>query len=423
MQPIPELRPSAYLLSGVCLTVAVLNLPYSRIPVVGTGQWPVFDQKASLRFMSSARALIRHGFEKYTNPLSRETALTLEDHFGQPQDWEPHFFAREVPYIVARLSTLVFLGERVCRNPEWLDLSVNYTLDIFGAITALRRWPSILRPIVHWFLAPAQKLRQHVRVARRIIRREMEERQQNKKTTRLADALDWLHEVAAGRPLDATTAQIGLTLVTIHTTSNLLTNVIYDLAAHPEYLQPLREEIRSVMEADGCFQKTSLTKMKLLDSVVKESQRLNPPGLTSLHRYATKEITFSDATVIPKGASLVVSAHRMQDESIYPDPHRFNGFRFRQKREQAGHENKHQLVMTSAEHYGFGHGVRACPGRFFAANEIKILLAHLIMKYDIRFPDGQSRPPNWEIGADLVCDQTAQKFADDTCCRPLMMVI
>lgn len=121
-----------------------------------------------------------------------------------------------------------------------------------------------------------------------------------------------------------------------------------------------------------------------------------------------EEITLSDATVIPKGASLVVSAHTMQDESIYLNAHTYDGYRFYRKRQEPGHENKHQLVMTSAEHYGFGHGVRACPGRFFATNEIKILLAHIILKYDIRFPDGQSRPANWEIGQDLVCDQTVQ---------------
>lgn len=168
----------------------------------------------------------------------------------------------------------------MCRDTEWLDISVNYTLDIFGAITALRRWPPILRPVVHWFLEPAQKLRKRVQVARRIVQREMRRRQHEHKP-RQPDALDWLHEVAGGRHLDVTTAQIGLTLVTIHTTSNLLTNVIYDLAANPQYLPPLREEIQSVLETDGTFHKTSLTKMKLLDSVVKESQRLNPPGLSA----------------------------------------------------------------------------------------------------------------------------------------------
>jgi hypothetical protein len=48
------------------------------------------------------------------------------------------------------------------------------------------------------------------------------------------------------------------------------------------------------------------------------------------------------------------------------------------------------------------------PGQLFAANEIKILLVHLVMKYDLKFPEGQILSPNMESGIDLVCDQTAQ---------------
>jgi len=32
----------------------------------------------------------------------------------------------------------------------------------------------------------------------------------------------------------------------------------------------------------------------------------------------------------------------------------------------------------------FGHGRHACPGRFFAATEMKLLLAYIIMNYDIK---------------------------------------
>lgn len=41
----------------------------------------------------------------------------------------------------------------------------------------------------------------------------------------------------------------------------------------------------------------------------------------------------------------------------------------------------------------FGHGLHACPGRFFASNEIKILLAYLIVNYNFRFPEGSTERP------------------------------
>lgn len=108
---------------------------------------------------------------------------------------------------------------------------------------------------------------------------------------------------------------------------------------------------------------------------------------------------------IPKGASMVVSAHVMNDESIYPDPKVYDGYRFYRMRQEPGHENKHQLVMASPNHFGFGYGVHTCPGRFFASNEIKIILVHLLMKYDFKFEEeGRSRPKSFELGTEIVCD-------------------
>lgn len=34
----------------------------------------------------------------------------------------------------------------------------------------------------------------------------------------------------------------------------------------------------------------------------------------------------------------------------------------------------------------------SCPGRFFANNEVKIVLAHLIRHFDLALPDGKGRP-------------------------------
>jgi cytochrome P450 len=51
---------------------------------------------------------------------------------------------------------------------------------------------------------------------------------------------------------------------------------------------------------------------------------------------------------------------------------------------------KSQLVSTSAENLSFGFGNHACPGRFFAANELKLALCHLLLKYDWELSHGAS---------------------------------
>lgn len=59
-----------------------------------------------------------------------------------------------------------------------------------------------------------------------------------------------------------------------------LSNVLYDLAAHPEYAEVLREEIEriSAEEPGGKLRKKTMPKLRKLDSFIKESQRVNPLG-------------------------------------------------------------------------------------------------------------------------------------------------
>lgn len=74
---------------------------------------------------------------------------------------------------------------------------------------------------------------------------------------------------------------------------------------------------------------------------------------------------------------------------------------------EPGKENTSQLVSTTPDHLGFGHGVHACPGRFFAANEIKIALIFVLLNYDWKLPEGVKAKID-EFGVSLSTDATVQ---------------
>lgn len=116
-------------------------------------------------------------------------------------------------------------------------------------------------------------------------------------------------------------------------------------------------------------------------------------------RQATTDITLKDGTVIPKNAYTSIGPIPMHDPNIYPAPFDFNGRRFLDLREAPGAENKHQFVTTSVDMTVFGHGSHACPGRFFASNEIKLLLAHMLMYYDWQLPEGQDKVQHTSNGS------------------------
>lgn len=112
-----------------------------------------------------------------------------------------------------------------------------------------------------------------------------------------------------------------------------------------------------------------------------------------MFRLTLEDIKLSDGTVIPANHGLAVSSHKLWDENVYSNPDQWDGYRFYKMRDEPGKQNVAQLVATGPENLAFGHGVHACPGRFFASNEIKIALVQIIMKYDWELVD----PPAQKI--------------------------
>ena len=64
-------------------------------------------------------------------------------------------------------------------------------------------------------------------------------------------------------------------------------------------------------------------------------------------------------------------------------------------------ESKNLSTVTTSDTFlPFGHGRHACPGRFFAATEMKLLLAYIVMNYDIK--PMETRPPNEFLGGNVL---------------------
>lgn len=126
-----------------------------------------------------------------------------------------------------------------------------------------------------------------------------------------------------------------------------------------------------------------------------------------MNRFVHQKVVLSDGTVLPKGAIIFIPTTLLQDDNIYPNAATYDGYRFLKKRQEPGNEQKHQFVMTSADHFAFGHGIHSCPGRFFASSETKIILLHLLLKYNWKLQSG-GRPKNFENGVELIADPNVE---------------
>ena len=134
----------------------------------------------------------------------------------------------------------------------------------------------------------------------------------------------------------------------------------------------------------------------------------NKMNLAIMTRLAEKDVELSHGVKLRKGDMVMVTTPQsMGDPEVFEDPDRFIGDRFLKLRELPGNENKWQYVTTSTDHIGFGHGQHACPGRFFAGNELKIALAHMLLQYDWKIADGYTAR-NIEKAQGIIPDPTVK---------------
>jgi cytochrome P450 len=124
--------------------------------------------------------------------------------------------------------------------------------------------------------------------------------------------------------------------------------------------------------------------------------------IASFGRRVLKGITLSNGQYIPPGVLIEVPSHAIYSDSAhYPDGEKFDGMRHYKLR-QGGTATDHarnQFVTTNESNLAFGYGRHACPGRFFAANEIKMMLARVVLDYDIKMPgDASERHAQIELG-------------------------
>lgn len=184
--------------------------------------------------------------------------------------------------LVSRLSSRVFMGEELCHDEAWIKASSEYITAAFGHGDKLRAWPRSVRPFVHWFMPEAQEVREKLKAARRAIKPLIEQRQARKneaaakgeKPPVFNDSLEWF-EKEYTNDYDPAVAQITLSIVAIHTTSDLLQITMFSITRHPELFTPLREEVISVFQSRN-LTKQALYDLKLMDSVVKEARRIKP---------------------------------------------------------------------------------------------------------------------------------------------------
>jgi cytochrome P450 len=158
------------------------------------------------------------------------------------------------------------------------------------------------------------------------------------------------------------------------TTATSLAWTFHHLLANPAALEACRAEIRSVVGASPVTPE-QVNRLPYLDATVKEALRLNPV-ITEVGRRLERPMRIGGRD-LPAGISVgpcIYLIHRRPD--LWANPETFDPARFVGAR------------PSPYEFLPFGGGVRRCLGMAFALYEMKVVLAEVLARVDLRSAPG-----------------------------------
>ncbi|CAG8748315.1 15498_t:CDS:10, partial [Gigaspora rosea] len=185
-----------------------------------------------------------------------------------------------------------------------------------------------------------------------------------------------------------------IVFASINTTSKALAFALFDYAGRPEIWNEIYEEqLKIHNESNGNINKDEVHKMVKLDCFIKESFRHSTDIAQLMHIMTGDSFTFSNGATIPKGRDVWVY---MKDTAFSEKYFGKTANEFQPKRHLTLYSNGKTIhspaTKINKSFINFGGGKHACPGRFFAVSEIKVIFHKLILKYKIRTESGKIEP-------------------------------
>ncbi|KAF0045940.1 hypothetical protein F2P81_002469 [Scophthalmus maximus] len=158
------------------------------------------------------------------------------------------------------------------------------------------------------------------------------------------------------------------------TTTSGLAFILYCLACHPEHQKMCRDEIIDVLHGKDSIEWEDLNKIPYTTMCIKESLRLYPP-VPGIGRKITKPMTFFDGRTLPAGFRVGTSVYAIhRNAAIWENPNVFDPLRFLP--ENVSKRSPHAYVP-------FSSGPRNCIGQNFAMNEMKVVTALTLKRYQL----------------------------------------
>jgi len=163
------------------------------------------------------------------------------------------------------------------------------------------------------------------------------------------------------------------------------------LLCHPEYLARLQEEVDKAFPEDTPINLDHLASLELLNTIINETLRLQPPVPTSIQRapsLGSGGKALGDL-FIPEGTAVDIPLYTLHRDPRYffPDPERFWPERWISQ--------DPKVILNRSAFIPFSFGPANCVGKPLALMELRFLTASLVHKFNMSFEDNYN-PDQWE---------------------------
>lgn len=144
----------------------VRNQPESKISFTQEHQRNFFAQYTGIgdhrpEMIQAIRVDLTRHIARTLPDLQEEVRYAFDRELGDCKDWTPAPLYFKILRIVAMMNGRIFVGRPLSREDEWIQSTINYTIDCVKARNAIRDYPEWKRPWVTSSLPEIKALTRH----------------------------------------------------------------------------------------------------------------------------------------------------------------------------------------------------------------------------------------------------------------------
>ncbi|KAK1573713.1 cytochrome P450 [Colletotrichum navitas] len=348
------------------------------------------------------------GFDRYLDVISKALDEGLSSILDQGVDYSADKCKRVImqPQILRVYSHVIWrviMGNSF--RPEVVEIFEQYSATLIPVMKKLKAKRPIMARITAAFSSEVRHVNAQLEQATAFFTPMFEQYiqafEQGSPKSELNN--EWFKELVSMAPAEKrhdykflTNVLIGFAFTFVFSPGPSTTQVVYEFAFRPDYVDQVLEEAHNVLgeqSEDWIFTRDSLRRLSLLDSFCKETHKHHPTAASNLMKKIHKTQTLPNGVVLPAGTifEVVMTAAHLSNPNL-ENPAEWNGRRYHDLRQKmsstATGSNKYDWGSATRDDVNFGYASHMCPGRWAGCSIAKMFLIKLLTSYQIRPEDG-----------------------------------